>query len=364
MPPPTHEHIMFFPTKVIALLTALAAMSSILIMTTTTVVIASSAATIGGTNDLSLVRKIKNSKKQSLIKNTADTCTMDHFLGTSQYSNCEGELTEVNIACANMDDTATATNTTPNTRLCSFSEHPVPYEDDTAAASAVECGDHGSFDPRTHLTTDHATGKCRLNFIALTDSCDAAPGEAGESSRFGVMVEVSLSTGTGTGTGPQNNEHNADPHKDNSGMLLRFSNNAGETYYNHLYPRTTVFLDRSSPQQTRTLGVYSTGCTTPCGRFDGESVTNPHGRSCPFKTCYQWKEKSKYCWTQSYMHSHSFYPCVPKHYTGDNDGWHDVDPRHVNPVTHPYSCGDPCQEHYGLDWNDSESEDYGLDNCT
>ena len=151
-----------------------------LVMTTTT--------TVGGSNDLRLGRKIKHSKKTNAnaIANV-NTCLLK-LLGKSQYTNCAGTETELDIACANKDTAAAAAadSTLTERLLCSYSEHPVQYEDEVAAAmtaAAPGCGVHGSFDPWTHITLDHATGVCRLKFVALIDSCDAAPAVAGD--RFG-----------------------------------------------------------------------------------------------------------------------------------------------------------------------------------
>ena len=205
---------------------------------------------------------------------------------------------------------------------------------------AAGCGDHGSFDLDTPLTWDPATGKCRLNFVDLTDSCDAAPEEAGASSKFGVMVEAPLSTGTGLHNHQQNEDNR---HKDNSGLMLRFSTDGGLTYYNNQTPRTTVFLDRSSQRQTRSLNV--TPCRTACGKSGGKSTTSKYGKKVPFETCYQINDEVTYCWTKSYDKKEKegtrHYQCVPI-----GDAWHDIDAKYVNPVTQPNSCGDPCQEHY------------------
>ena len=83
---------------------------------------------VGGTNDLPLVRKFKNSKKTNT--NEDATCTMQDFLGTSQYTNCAGEEMEVKIACANKGNAAAAAAaaadiTLTERLLCSYSEHPV-----------------------------------------------------------------------------------------------------------------------------------------------------------------------------------------------------------------------------------------------
>ena len=221
-----------------------------LISTTTVVAAASSATAVGGKNDLNLVRKIKNSKKMNANANANEDaiCAMQDFLGISQYTNCKREETEVEIACDTTDDTATTTTTTK--KICTYSEHPVQYNDTAAAAAAVECGDHGSFDPETHFTRDHASGVCRLKFLRLTSTCIGAPARSG----FGLMTEVPPRTGPGTGPGSHNRHtHNEDKHhKKNSRLLLRFSYDAGATYSNNEDSRLTVPLDRSSPPPRRT----------------------------------------------------------------------------------------------------------------
>ena len=73
-------------------------------------------------------------------------------------------------------------------------------------------------------------------FVVLTDSCDAAaPVFTG--GNFGVMVEAPLSTDPGSHSHEQNEDN---PNKSNSGMLLRFSIDAGVTYYNTKDPRNMV----------------------------------------------------------------------------------------------------------------------------
>ena len=139
------------------------------------------------------------------------------------------------------------------------------YDDVAAAATAVGCGHHGSFDPETHLTRDHATGVCRLEFVALSNSCDAALVVAGGG--FGVMVEAPLSTDPDF----HNHEHNEDNnHKDNNGMLLRFSTDAGATYYNNKDPRKTVPLDKSNSRRLQwtwqNVDAHP-GCVTSSGTY-------------------------------------------------------------------------------------------------
>lgn len=213
-------------------------MKSSTIATTTTTA-------VGGDKDLCpIVRKIKNSKKQDL-KNKEDTCMMQEFLGTPQYTNCKGTETEVKIVCDNTNDAATATT---KKIICLYSKYPVQYDGAAAAtAVAVGCGDHGLFDPKTHLTWDHATGMSRLEFILLTHTCFGVPASRG----FWLMVEAPPSTGPGSGPGTHNHAHHEDKnHKDNSGMLLRFSTDDGVNYYNSEHPRKkVVLLYKSSPSR-------------------------------------------------------------------------------------------------------------------
>ena len=284
-------------------------------------------------------------------------------MGTSQYTNCEGTEMEVDIACVNKGNTAA--DGTPTKEICSYSDQPVLFDDEAPATAAAGCGDHRSFDPKTHLIRDHATSRCRLNFVALADSCDAAPAEAGASSKFGVMVEAPLRTGPGA---HDNHEPNEDKNpKDNNGLLLRFSTNGGATYYNNQYPRKTVRLDRSSPR--RTLD-NTTGDVRPClpacartDKFSGESTTTHWGENHHFETCYQHKDEAKFCWSKSYKHGcfkstggtgGDFYQCIPSGFYGD-DGWHEVFPCNVEVylplyrtycTSKSYSCGEPCQEMY------------------
>ena len=117
--------------------------------------------------------------------------------------------------------------------------------------------DDGVFDPKTHLTRDPATGVCRLKFLRLTSTCVGAPAS---SSGFGVMVEAPLRTGPGTGPGAHtHHEPNEDDknRKDNSGLLLRFSYDAGATYDNYEDPRNTVPLGSrsSSRRELGTVGM-------------------------------------------------------------------------------------------------------------
>ena len=86
-----------------------------------------------------------------------------------------------------------------------------------------------------------------------------------------------------------------------------------------------------------------TPCLPAVGKFGGNS-TSPNGARNPFETCYKYGSVEKYCWSKSF-YSGDWYQCKP---TGDEmfSGWYALDNddmKYVNPVTHPYSCGNPCQ---------------------
>ena len=328
-----------FFSKAVAFLLFWVMTSSIIITTTTTIVVASAATTIGGTNALSLVRKIKNSKKTNANKD--NTCTMESFLGTSMYTNCKREEMEVEIACDTTDDTAIATNTTPTTTLCSYSEQPVPFDDVAAAVTVVGCGDHGSFDPETHLIMDQATGVCRLKFLRLTRASTCAGAAVVAGGKFGVMVEAPLNTGPGLHNHEQNEENH---HKDNSGLLLRFSIDAGVTYYNTKDPTRTAPLDRSSSR--RMQNTYPRPCFPPCATllWNGKESLDPsYGENHAFQTCFKFGEEEKYCWTNAFFCSscyfENFYACYPE--GGYDTLWHSVE---QDELEYPYSyhCGGPC----------------------
>ena len=335
-PPPYDIAIMPSFSKAGAFLLLLVMASSII---TTTVVVASSV----GSFDRH-VRKIKNTKKQG-ITNKEDACTMELFLGKSQYTNCAGKETEVEIACANTEDAATVTTTAAAaTSWCSYSEHPVQYNDTAVVATAL-CGDHGFFDPRTHLTRDHATGLCRLRFFSLTNSCFDAPAGG---SRFGVMVEVPPSTGTSTVS--YNHEHHEDHHKDNSGMLLWFSDDDGVTYYNKEDHRITGPLHNKSSSRRKLGGASNCKkcpCPAPTGDFRGTSKWSTFGKYSSFQTCYKYYHyddnlNGKLCWSNSWVNTCELFAqnhqCHPATDSGEwksmSDGEYD-------------SCGEPCQKLHG-----------------
>ena len=92
-------------------------------------------------------------------------------------------------------------------------------------------------------------------------------------------------------------------------------------------------------------------CLTADGTFGGKSTTAFEGDSDPFETCFQLGKYDTYCWSKSFHHdgtfftSSKYYQCSPlPPATGGT--WYPVDPQYVNPITHPYSCGSPCQDMY------------------
>ena len=108
--------------------------------------------------------------------------------------------------------------------------------------------------------------------------------------------------------------------------------------------------------------VVATHDSAPClpasmdEAFNGISVSNPslRARRHPFETCYQWGNEVKYCWTKSYQWTHNgviFSECAP-----DGSYWKAIDAKYVNPVTHPNSCGTPCQDMYQGGGNELNSK--------
>ena len=96
--------------------------------------------------------------------------------------------------------------------------------------------------------------------------------------------------------------------------------------------------------------VVATHGGVPCvpasldATFSGVSATG-NSHYFPFQTCYQNGDKREYCWTNAYyriagpnLGGKEYMPCRPV-----GDDWGRLDPRFVNPVTHPFSCGKPCQ---------------------
>ena len=70
-------------------------------------------------------------------------------------------------------------------------------------------------------------------------------------------------------------------------------------------------------------------------------------RKDPFETCYQYRNEAKYCWSKSYWDDYmgAFCRCAPIPYNpagGNRQNWDSVDPKYVNPVTTPKTCGEPC----------------------
>ena len=89
-------------------------------------------------------------------------------------------------------------------------------------------------------------------------------------------------------------------------------------------------------------------CLPATDTFDGISTTTRAGKNDPFETCYQLANHPFYCWSKSHSAGElplQWYECVPiDENPNPHARWHSVDPKYTNPVTHPYSCGDPCQK--------------------
>ena len=77
---------------------------------------------------------------------------------------------------------------------------------------------------------------------------------------------------------------------------------------------------------------------------------NSHLSGCrvnPFETCYQYGNRSKFCWSKSYYDADTtgrFCRCVPLPFyfsrgDGDRDDWHPISPENLRPTN---TCGPPC----------------------
>ena len=200
------------------------------------------------TSSTTIVRKIKNSKKNQ----APPVCTWRNFVGSSKYRNCKKVETKIQIECGDEDAEET-------TRMCQYSEHPwndEKKEEDTDAAAAA-CNVHGSFDPNTHITTDSATGLCHLKFLPLFDSCDV-DANGSPSGVFGMKAEI-------------HNSHNTENHNDdNSGMLIRFSRTGGVKYYNDDDPQKTFPLHAVIPAERK----LQTPCVKSVGSYDYKNPTH------------------------------------------------------------------------------------------
>ena len=77
------------------------------------------------------------------------------------------------------------------------------------------------------------------------------------------------------------------------------------------------------------------------------NIQRYNGESYYFETCNQFDKLETYCWTKSYLGPKGasgatlYYPCIPN---WGGKAWHAIDAEYVNPVTHPNSCGSPCQK--------------------
>ena len=234
------------------------------------------------------VLEIKNTKKQG-ITNKEDAWTVEPFLGKSQYS----------IPTVQGQRRKTKSPVLTRAMLLRMAPRKSAHIPNSPCSSMmpqqyVLLLGVATMDPLiqrriTHITMDHATGVCPLNFVALTDSCDA---EAVVSSKFWLMVETPLSTGTGPGL-HNHNQNGDNNHKDKSGMLLRFSTNAGVTYYNNKDPRKTIPFDRNSPRRK----LFFVSCNPATGTFNWYNVKASLCELNPFKTCFKSRSEERYCWT-------------------------------------------------------------------
>ena len=91
-------------------------------------------------------------------------------------------------------------------------------------------------------------------------------------------------------------------------------------------------------------------CLVADGAFGGVSTDFTSwdlsaGQTDSFETCYQLGSDFIYCWPKSYHNNCNglieYRQCIPI-----GSDWSPVDPKYVNPVTTPYSCGMPCQDMY------------------
>ena len=87
-------------------------------------------------------------------------------------------------------------------------------------------------------------------------------------------------------------------------------------------------------------------CVPPTNTFKGFSKTTFWGYDDPFQTCYhrgrdkKRKDEANCCWTNSYYRADAaiseWFQCVPDGAYGAND-WH------ASYISHPVTCGLPCQ---------------------
>ena len=109
---------------------------------------------------------------------------------------------------------------------------------------------------------------------------------------------------------------------------------------------TVLLQDGGTTAEGLIVATQGVPCEPATGTFGGVSTTTFFGEDNPFETCYQYGDDKKYCWSKSTTHSigvEQWFECKPDPYGGK---WGSVDPKYVNPVTHPYSCGPSCTEMY------------------
>ena len=114
-------------------------------------------------------------------------------------------------------------------------------------------------------------------------------------------------------------------------------------------------LTNHSRSNVDSMVVVSTAAThegpclvPPAGTAFTPDNSRTYGcRKDPFETCYQYRNEAKYCWSKSYWSDYmgAFCRCAPIPYNpagGNRQNWDSVDPKYVNPVTTPTTCGEPC----------------------
>ena len=97
---------------------------------------------------------------------------------------------------------------------------------------------------------------------------------------------------------------------------------------------------------TATSVVQASKCVPPTNTFKGFSKTTWWGDDDPFQTCFHLgrdkkrKDEANCCWTNSYYRADAaiseWFQCVPDGAYGAND-WH------ASYISHPVTCGLPCQ---------------------
>ena len=89
---------------------------------------------------------------------------------------------------------------------------------------------------------------------------------------------------------------------------------------------------------------YNGPCLPPGGTFNGISLVTVHTQIDPYETCFQLSNTRPPTVGPSRTNVVGFFcTCAPNGLDG-KEAWHIIDAKYVmNPITHPHSCGDPCQ---------------------